>query len=198
MLTWVPTREYDGEIEITFAAQTEFTIGATVELRDSDNNGIPDVVEDMDFCMPVGTSEVRNQQAILDPGRSETVEGLNEKDVVDIDWNAREGSNGETIVEAEIVVKKESVESSSIPELKWLGDDTFELTIQGNEKELNKTCSREELQKKLEEFLAETFISLDKTSSSEQKEKSFNSSEKYDEGPALEDIYERITGGQNT
>jgi len=96
------------------------------------------------------------------------------------------------------VVKKESVESSSIPELKWLGDDTFELTIQGNEKELNKTCSREELQKKLEEFLAETFISLDKTSSSEQKEKAFNSSEKYDEGPALEDIYERITGGQNT
>lgn len=90
------------------------------------------------------------------------------------------------------VLNRESVQKSHIPELKWIDDDLFELTVRPKENELTGTCSREELKKEIEAFLADTFVNLDEISSPEQKEKAFERSENYGGNPAIKEIYGRI------
>lgn len=72
------------------------------ELNDTDGDGIPDVVEEMSFGMPVGPSDVRNQVVDLDPLRADTLgDGVPDNESVKVDWEVDD--DGDEVISAEIV-----------------------------------------------------------------------------------------------
>ncbi|MFC7214651.1 VWA domain-containing protein [Saliphagus sp. GCM10025334] len=72
-------------------------------LVDTDEDGIPDAVEEMDLAMPVGGPDMLGSSLGLDPDAQDSAgDGRLDSDVVDVEWLVTEGDNGTKEITAQV------------------------------------------------------------------------------------------------
>lgn len=92
--------EESEDLPETFERVAENQTG--VDLKDTNDDGIPDVVAEMDLRMPVGGADVEGSPLNLDPIETDTSgDGLADNETVDVEYQVIE-ENNETKLEAQV------------------------------------------------------------------------------------------------